>query len=168
MWPFPPRQPVWTSPSTQLSAAASQKAVELLSSKLSAPQLKSYQKHGFFLVRGSADNLYRIDTRSGITGNVRWVLEREGGLWPKAGLDVGGRFCGYPYEWPRGERLPQADLFLGQMMHLVTDENDFLNTAVLQSGSYPPSFRDYRTDKGERPDPACTCPFCSTALRWIG
>lgn len=86
------------------------RAERLLLSFLTPEQARSYTEDGSFLVTGSSGGRWRI-RREGYQGNVD-LLDEEGRqvAW----------WCIHP---PGG--LPDADAYLAQMLHLVTDEGSF-------------------------------------------
>lgn len=96
---------------------AASKAEELLLSLLSEEQARTYQEHDWFEVRGSRGGRWRIRNR-GQSGNVD--------LMPEIGDEREATYCAHP----PGD-LPDADAYVAQMLHLVTDEDDFKRTANL-------------------------------------
>lgn len=161
----------WQSPSSSASAEATERARALLLLHLNKPQRKSFEKHQFFLVKGSEGNVYRIDTGGSISGNIRWVkLDKD----EENGFRYKGKYCAYPRSTGAdGKRIPKLDQILGQMMHIVTDENDFLSTSYIQSGSFPKTFvRKARKQLAHMPEQGqignCQCDFCSMAFNLFG
>jgi hypothetical protein len=98
----------------QVRERARDKALALLMSFLDDDQQRTYSEMGYFDIAGSRGRRWRIEDR-GQSGNVL--------LLPSAG-EVAESFCCHP---PGG--LPDADAHLAQMLHLVTDEDDFERTA---------------------------------------
>ena len=103
------------------------RARELLESLLTLQQLTSWRNRGYFEFRGSAGTCYRLYD-AGYSFNIHWI--RSDGL-------TGGVLCAYPKRH-KGEKLPTADLYIGQFLALVTNEEAFLDVANLGSGKYPP------------------------------
>lgn len=156
------------------------KAKAMLLSKLSPEQRGTYLSDNYFLVKGSRGNTYRITTGGSISGNVAWVILPEPGDYrpirdtfgpKKPVLTVGGSYCAYPSAY----NLPAEDQYLGQMLHLVTAEDDWLNTAYIQTGNWPPTFKR----KAQAPEPlrvrfaglgdaVCPCPFCEQGRELLG
>lgn len=101
-------------------AVARARAEELLLSLLTDEQAASYTEHGWFEVRGSRGGRWRIRKR-GQAGNVD--------LMPEIGEIRQASFCCHP---PGG--LPDADAHVAQMLHLVTDEDGFRETANVTHG----------------------------------
>jgi hypothetical protein len=98
----------------QQRARATARAHELLASVLDEEQARSYDRQGFFELRGSRGGWWRI-RRDGQAGNID-ELERSGG--PRVAT-----WCCHP---PGG--LPDADAHLAQLLHLTTDEDGFRAT----------------------------------------
>lgn len=98
----------------QVRERARDKALALLMSFLDDDQQRTYRDQGYFDIAGSRGRRWRIEDR-GQSGNVL--------LLPSDG-EVAESFCCHP---PGG--LPDADAHLAQMLHLVTDEDDFERTA---------------------------------------
>jgi hypothetical protein len=98
----------------QVRERARDKALALLMSFLDDEQQRTYRELGYFDIAGSRGRRWRIEDR-GQSGNVL--------LLPSDG-EVAESFCCHP---PGG--LPDADAHLAQMLHLVTDEDDFERTA---------------------------------------
>ncbi len=94
----------------QRQLAAAGRAEQLLLSFLTPEQARSYTEDGSFLVTGSAGGRWRI-RHDGHMGNVD-LLDEAG--------QVVAWYCIHP---PGG--LPDADAYLAQMLHLVTDEESF-------------------------------------------
>jgi hypothetical protein len=95
---------------------ARERALGLLMSFLDDEQQRSYREDGFFDVTGSKGRRWRIQARSQ-AGNVL--------LLPDAPeVAEADSFCCHP-----PGALPDADAHLAQMLHLVTDEEDFVRTA---------------------------------------
>lgn len=101
----------------QEHAQARAKAEELLLSLLAPEQQRTYAEHGWFEVRGSRGGRWRIRNR-GQAGNVD--------LMPEIGEEREATYCAHP-----PERLPDADAYVAQMLHLVTDEDGFKKVANL-------------------------------------
>ena len=95
--------------------AAQSRAEQLLMTLLNDEQVRTYREHGWFEVRGSRGGRYRIRNR-GQAGNVD--------LMPEIGNERDVSYCCHP-----PGQLPNADAHVAQMLHLVTDEDDFLKTA---------------------------------------
>lgn len=96
-------------------AVVNSRAEELLLALLTDEQARTYREHGWFEVRGSKGGRWRI-RNSGQAGNVD--------LMPEIGNERDASFCCHP---PGG--LPDPDAHLAQMLHLVTDEDGFRETA---------------------------------------
>jgi hypothetical protein len=96
--------------------AANVRAQELLLSLLSEEQAATYREKGWFEVRGSKGGRWRIRNR-GQSGNVD--------LMPEIGEEREATYCAHP-----PEQLPDADAHVAQMLHLVTDEEGFVRTAI--------------------------------------
>lgn len=113
---------------------ARQRAEESLRAKLNEAQLASHTTHQYFDLVGSRGNHYRIRTNAGTVGNVGWIDEE--------GL-THGVYCAHPIPHDlRGEALPEPDLYLGQFLALVLDEDNFLDSANLYGGSFPENYTD--------------------------
>lgn len=97
----------------QVRERAASRALELLLSLLDDSQAESYQRHGWFVVQGSAGGWYRI-RRDGQAGNVDELDE--------AGQRTATWCCHPP------GRLPDADAHAAQLLHLQTDEPGFRRT----------------------------------------
>lgn len=109
------------------------KARELLRSLLNAEQRADYDNSSSFTVHGSLGNRYRI--HPGVVANV--TLMHHHGI---------AHLCAHP----RGD-LPYADVAIGQMLALETDERGFLRIAQvhwLSGGSMAKVISDLR---GRRP-----------------
>jgi len=101
----------------QARAVASARAEELLLALLTEEQAATYQEHGWFEVRGSRGGRWRIRNR-GQSGNVD--------LMPEIGEERQATYCAHP-----PDHLPDADAWIAQMLHLVTDEEGFRKVANL-------------------------------------
>lgn len=101
----------------RLRAAANARAIELLRENLTAEQLESFNKNGWFVVEGGRSKTrYRINSNS-IAGNVHALGKKE---------EVIHRLCCHvPYQ----ENLPPHDHFLAQKLMLQYAEDDFLRLA---------------------------------------
>jgi hypothetical protein len=157
-------------PEPVVGMSPADKAQATLLRNLTEAQRKTLREDDYFLVKGSKGNLYRITTAGPISGNVAWVTTEvanivNGKKAPDTQL-VGGTYCAYPSTYG----LPRCDIYLGQMLHLITDENDWLKTSFIQSGGWPPTYiQQYpRAVGGLRfvppPQVACDCPFCQRML----
>jgi hypothetical protein len=164
----PPRPAPLDDP--RLRELPQNKARETLLRNLNEAQRKTFLEDDYFLVKGSKGNLYRITTTGPISGNVAWVTTEvanivNGTKAPDTQL-VGGTYCAYPSTYG----LPRCDIYLGQMLHLITDENDWLKTSFIQSGGWPPTYirTTGRSIGGLRfvppPRVACNCRFCQEML----
>lgn len=145
-----------------------ERARKLLLDSLNEDQRKTFKKDKIIQLTGSEGNTYQIRCSGSISGNITWLDEG----FPR------GQYCAHPaLRDTRGVRLPKDDLYLGQLLHLVTDENGFLSESYLQSGSYPATFK--RTPRvqsnpfpgiGVRgrpirmPAEVCTCALCTGAI----
>lgn len=111
-------------------ARVQDRAVELLRALLTPAQLAQYELDGAFEVVGSDGGRYRI--RRGVSGNVRLLDpggEEAAGLCAHPELrvhDDDQQFVGH---------LPEADVAVGQMLLLQTDEAEFLRRANVHWGS---------------------------------
>lgn len=94
---------------------ANARAEQLLFSLLSDEQARTFREHGWFEVLGSRGRRWRIRNR-GQAGNVD--------LMPAAGNERDATFCAHP-----PDHLPDCDAYVAQMLHLVTDEDDFRRVA---------------------------------------
>jgi hypothetical protein len=101
---------------SRIRARARSKALALLMSFLDDEQQRTYREMGWFDITGSRGRRWRIEAR-GQAGNVL-LLPSD------AAAREADSFCCHP---PGG--LPDADAHLAQMLHLVTDEDDFERTA---------------------------------------
>jgi len=101
--------------------AATARAEELLLSMLDDVQRASYLNIKVFEVIGSLGGRYRI--RPGTMGNVD-------------ALDPAGEWIGALCAHPTGG-LPLPDVALAQMLHLITDEADFVQKANVHRGRRP-------------------------------
>lgn len=100
----------WDAP----QAKENKKAKELLLSCLTKQQKKQYEKHNWFIVRGSETGLvYRINRKSQINVDLM-----DGDVVVK-------RLCTVPDEY-----VPIEDHLLAQKLMLETDEMDFLSRAI--------------------------------------
>lgn len=106
---------------------ANARARELLYQALNEEQRATFTKSNYFDLIGSAGTRWRIGTLS-YSGNVTW--RREDG-------SSGGEFCGHCSSTREKEWLPTPDHNLAQLLHLRTDEVDWVNTAVLCDGDRP-------------------------------
>jgi len=95
--------------------AVEARAEQLLFSLLSDEQARTFREDGWFEVRGSRGRRWRI-RRRGQAGNVD--------LMPETGNEREATFCAHP-----PDRLPDCDAYIAQMLHLVTDEDDFMRVA---------------------------------------
>jgi hypothetical protein len=95
--------------------AAAARAEELLLSLLTGEQARDYSEHGWFEVRGSRGGRWRIRNR-GQSGNVD--------LMPEIGGEREATYCAHP-----PGSLPDADAYVAQMLHIVTDEDGFKRVA---------------------------------------
>lgn len=99
----------------QVREVARTRAEELLLSLLTDEQAASYRDKGWFEVRGSKGGRWRIRNR-GQSGNVD--------LMPEIGEEREATYCAHP-----PGQLPDADAYVAQMLHLVTDEEGFMKVA---------------------------------------
>lgn len=142
-----------------------EKAKATLLRMLNPEQRETYLNEQYFLVTGSEGNIYRINTNSSASGNVLWVILPDSPkvyrplhdtFGPKQqSMVIGGKFCAYPGDF----NLPREDMFLGQMLHLITAENDYLRTSYLQLGGWPPSY-SRANPHVSAPRVMCECRFC--------
>jgi hypothetical protein len=100
---------------SRVRVAAKARAEELLLSLLTDEQVASYRDKGWFEVRGSKGGRWRIRNR-GQAGNVD--------LMPEIGEEREATYCAHP-----PDHLPDADAYVAQMLHIVTDEEDFVRVA---------------------------------------
>lgn len=146
--------------------SAREKAKATLLRMLDPKQRETYLNEDYFLVKGSEGNIYRINTNSSASGNVLWVILPDSDQKPyrplhdtfgpkQQSMVIGGKFCAYPGDF----NLPREDMFLGQMLHLITAENDYLRTSYLQLGGWPPSYTRYNAH-ATAPRVMCDCRFC--------
>lgn len=91
-------------------------ALGLLRRYLNAEQKRMLRACRYFNIEGSAGGLYRLGPHTGMV----WIVERHGKRFYS--MDS---FC---YHDPEGE-LPPADVTLGQLLLLLTDEPKFLAEA---------------------------------------
>jgi len=108
-------------------AVVNERAVALLLSVLDEVQAAQYRRDRTFEVIGSHGGRYRI--RPGTMANVD-------ALDPVSGA-VTGRLCAHPRAWDGNGILPDADLALGQLLDLTTDEPGFCRTANVHVGRRP-------------------------------
>lgn len=106
------------------ATTAQSRARELLRALLSDEQWQDYLDHEYFDVLGSLGNVYRI--RPGSAGNVRLLAPN--------GQEIAA-LCAHPVLGVRDEddryvgSLPDADVAVGQLLALMTDERDFFRRA---------------------------------------
>lgn len=143
-----------------------ERARKLLVESLNEEQRATFKKNKVIQLRGSEGNTYEIRCIGGISGNISWLVDGR----------TQGVYCAHPaLRDPEGRRLPKDDLILGQLLHLVTDENGFLSESYLQSGSFPPSFVRVPRSSGFHqlvrpavririPEEWCPCPLCTEAI----
>lgn len=117
--------------------AAMIRARALLYDALNDEQRETFEKNSYFDVVGSAGTHWRIGTLS-YSGNVTW--HREDG-------SSGGEFCGHCTTTREKEWLPTHDHNLAQLLHLRTDEVDWVNTAVLCDGGRPRPWWDAKVSR---------------------
>jgi len=110
--------------------AAVDRATATLLGLLNEEQRASYERDRTFLVVGSHGGLYQIGP--GSMGNVEWFDPTHPDV-------AAGRLCAHPQRWDDegGGILPDPDIALGQLLHLVTDEPGFLRTANVHAGRAP-------------------------------
>lgn len=104
--------------------AAEERARELLLSLLPEDQKDPYRLTGVFEIIGSHGTRYRI--RRGVAGNIDW-LDADG--------HVGGNLCCHAPQGGGDRWIPTADVMVGQLLALKTDEPAFLRVA---NGRKPP------------------------------
>lgn len=165
-------------PEPVVGESPADKAKATLLRNLNEAQRKTFLEKNYFLVKGSKGNLYRVTTTGPISGNVAWVTTEvlnivNGTKAPDTQL-IGGTYCAYPSTYG----LPRCDIYLGQMLHLITDENDWLKTSYLQTGGWPPTYirttgrsvGGLRFGEAQRMpgEVACGCPFCQRVLQIFG
>lgn len=108
--------------------SAYSRAEELLLSLLSPDQAESYSRSKSFIVQGSHGGRYRI--AEGVSGNILLVNDEDESL---------ARFCAHPSmaeSW-----LPTPDVQVAQLLALITDEKQFIDTANIHQGRYPEHLR---------------------------
>jgi hypothetical protein len=108
-------------------AAVNDRALALLMSVLDEVQAEAYRRDQTFEVVGSHGGLYRI--RPGIMANVD-------ALNPTTREFI-GRLCAHPREYDANGDLPEADLALGQLLDLTSDEPGFVRDANVHRGRRP-------------------------------
>jgi hypothetical protein len=94
------------------------RAQHLLRSLLSPAQRSTLHQSGVFIVQGSAGGVYRLCPRVAFIEQV----ERHGTRWFAM-----KSFCFHDPD----KVMPPADVTLGQMLHILTDEPAFLATAIV-------------------------------------
>jgi len=108
--------------------SAHSRAEELLLSLLSPEQAESYSRSKSFIVQGSHGGRYRI--AEGVSGNILLVNDEDESL---------ARFCAHPTM--RESWLPTPDVQVAQLLALITDEKQFIDTANIHQGRYPEHLR---------------------------
>lgn len=112
-----------------VQAEARREARRLLEVVLTPEQLKTYDKLGYFDVRGSEGGVFRI--KHGTSGNVSQLVD---------GATI-NRLCAHPrlldHRADEGEGvgyLPTEDVVLSQALSLMHDELGFVGTANVHAG----------------------------------
>ena len=144
-------------------AEANAKARATLSGFLTAAQRQTYEEFQFFDVPGSEGNDYRITTGGSASGNVHWIDRPASDH-----MRFRGTYCAYPSARDgKGTPLPQADLFLGQFLQLVTEEFVYLATSNCFQGGYPKNYLKWRAKQEHPWRPDCECATCNAyGRRW--
>lgn len=113
--------------------AARARARELLFEFLDPEQREQYEDDGTFEFTGSHGTRYQLSP--GTNGNIQWVDDED---------RIGGYLCAHPRPYDgNGQRIPQADLHLGQLLALTTDELAWLAICNVHRGDYPPVYRRF-------------------------
>jgi len=137
-------------------ATATARARETLFRFLTPAQREQYESTGRFEVIGSAGGRYSIGP--GSQGNVHWLDDDGTFLGELCAHPTELADAAHPHEEYRYRRMiPEPDVHLAQMLHLLTDERGWVDTANVHSGRGP-RFDDQgrtttgRPDRGRRPE----------------
>lgn len=107
--------------------AARVRARALLFEFLDETQRAQYEDDETFYFRGSHGTRYLLTP--GTNGNVQWLDAED---------NIGGVLCAHPRPYDsEGQRIPDADLHLGQLFALTTNELDWLEVANVHRGRRP-------------------------------
>lgn len=116
---------------TRTRNEATARAEAWLLTLLDDDQKRDYQQNGTFDIIGSHGGRYRI--HQGSMGNVEWIAPLTEAN--EATSSRQNMLCAHPNM--RQGWLPHADVAIGQMLALVTDEPEFLRLANVHSGRRP-------------------------------
>lgn len=105
-----------------IEQAAEDRSRELLTRLLSTEQRETFAASNHIYVTAASGRRYRIDCGGGYSGNVHWLAEDE--------KRRQGTYCIYPNPSSYRDRLPRHDAFLGQLLLLSTDEEEFRRVGI--------------------------------------